>query len=175
MTNIFAMSIDLTNVAHVSALASIAQACAEAGIALQTLPTSVGATAPTPTQAQAPVPAPKERKLADTCDTLVGITLVSDRKCRFTTLDGKYLGIAGVRKAMNARIRNHAQWSSDDRAWVFSSAEACNKWIAAQAEAALEHMGDDAEIPEGDFALVTAEEWDAIRSKAEARKARKTA
>lgn len=170
---IVALAVDFANTDHVSALAQIMALATQAGIAIQV---GVGASASAVSESK---PARERKPLADTADTFVRLA-IDGKHVTFQTPDGKYLGTAGIRKVMNARVKDGgATWDADKKAWAFKSAQAARKWAVAQADAAVKALTpegqepDASKFPEGDFALVTAREWADQREKAQARAERK--
>lgn len=147
-----AMNFDLTNPAHEELFKNLCVQCASAGV-----PVQMGATpvAPTPTPVSTPAPAPKTYAPAED----VQCVWVHDKtRVSYTLADGKYAGQTGVRKVLNARLRNAgAEYNAEHKAYVFKSTKAAEKFIADTS------------------ALVTAAEIEAVRAKAQERAAKKGA
>ena len=137
--------IDITNTAHLTALATLAQA----GITV-----TLGESA-APASGKAPAKASKPREYA-ACHDMTCIWHVADNGgVTYTHADGSYVGESGVRKVLNARLRSlGGTWDKDARVWILPT---------------------DARPEDGSAADVTAEEWQAARDAAAARAAKRAA
>lgn len=170
---VIAIAIDFANVAHAQAFAQIAALAAQNGMALQ-----VGVGAPAPAPAPAPVAqepatqvkAPKAYKPTE--DRLVRL-VVDKTLVSVTTLDGKFEGVNGVRKTVNARIRKAGGvYDQAVKAYRFTKSANAKAFAVEQTTAANEHMPEavtaalsNAECKTEYVALVTAAEWQAFRDK----------
>ena len=172
------IALDLANAEHAQALAQFITLATQVGAQFQV---GVGAPAPAPAPVQdAPEPEPEPvREYKPTHDVV--LALVADKAyVHCTTLDGKFVGESGVRKAVNARIRKAGGvWDQTHKAYKFPSAKAASNYVAGETDAAIKARTpegaepDASAFPDGYFALVTAEQWQAQRDAAAARKARK--
>lgn len=173
---IVALAVDFTQASHASAFAQIITLATQAGIPVQV---GVGASAPV-AQADAPANAQAQAPKAYEDVHDVALRLVVDKAyVSYASLAGKYVGESGVRKALNARIREAGGvWDADRKAYKFASAKAANKFAETASNAAVDASEDAkrAMLEDADthwVALVTAQEWQAQRDKAAARKAKK--
>jgi len=136
---------DFANPVHAQLFASVAGA----GVPMQMLGVSV----PTPTPVSTPVAEPKVYAPAED----VACVWVADKtKVSYTLADGKYVGQTGVRKTLNARLRDAgATYDATAKAWKFASSKKAQEFV------------------DNTSALVSASEIEAVRAKAQARAAKK--
>lgn len=146
------IALDLTNADHASALAQFIMLATQVGAQFQV---GVGASQ-APAQADAPAPAPAPKREYEPTHDVVLALVVDKAHVSYTTLEGKYVGESGIRKALNARIRKAGGvWDGERKAYKFPSPE-------------------DAQAFAGDGKVtVTAEEWQAQRDRAAAKAASK--
>lgn len=170
---VIAIAIDFANVAHAQAFAQIAALAAQNGMALQV---GVGASAPAPAtavaQPTAEVKAPKT--YAPTEDTLVRL-VVDKTLVKAVTLDGKFIGASGVRKVVNARIREAGgAWDAEHKAYKFTKSAKAIAFAEQETLNAVGVKGESVVTAECPYvALVTAEQWQAQRDRAVARAEKK--
>lgn len=137
--------IDITNTAHLTALATLAQA----GITV-----TLGESA-SPAASDKPAKASKPRTYAAVHDITCVWHVADNGGVTYTHADGSYVCESGVRKVLNARLRSlGGTWDKNARVWVLPT---------------------DARPEDGSAADVTAEEWQAVRDAAAARAARRAA
>lgn len=160
---------DFTNPTHTQVFAQVCALATQAGVPMQVMGAGVSdmgtqVQASTPTQTQAPkVYAPAEDVA---CQWLVDKTRVT-----YALANGKYAGQSGVRKTLNARLREAgATWDADKKAWVFKSTAAAKKFVEADVCAHYDTL-DGIEYPYP--TIVTAQEIEAVRAKAQARAEKK--
>lgn len=139
---------DFSNPVHAQMFASVVGA----GVPMQMLGAGVSGV---DTQAQANTPVSEPKTYAPAED--VECKWVQDKtKVSFTLADGKYAGQTGVRKTLNARLRKAgATYDASAKAWKFVSTKKAEEFVANTS------------------ALVTAQEIEEVRAKAQARAEKK--
>ena len=168
-----AFNFDFTNTTHTQAFAQMCAIATQAGVPMQVMGAYMNTGAcvsdmGTQAQASTPTPTPKVYAPAEdvACQWLVDKTRVT-----YALADGKYAGQTGVRKTLNARLRNAgAEWDADKKAWVFKSTAAAKKFVEADVSAHYDTL-DGIEYPYP--TLVTAQEIEGVRAKAQARAEKK--
>ena len=167
------MNFDFANPVHAQIFAQVCAQCTSASVPMQMHDfASVSATsvAPTPTPVSTPASTPKEYAPATDveCAWVLNKTLVT-----YTLADGKYAGQTGVRKTLNARLRSAgAEWNAEKKAWAFKSSKAALAFVESDVAAHYDTLdGISVEHP----TLVTAQEIESVREKAQARASKKGA
>lgn len=137
--------LDMSNLEHLKALATLAQA----GITV-TLGESASVAS-----TDKPAKASKPREYAAVHDVECVYHVADNGGVTYTTPDGKYVAESGVRKCVNAKLRSlGGVWDKDARVWTLPT---------------------DNRPADGATVTVTAEEWQAARDAAAARAAKRAA
>ena len=148
-----AMNFDLTNPMHQNTFAQICALASQVGVPMQmNAPMPVATSTPI---ASAPTTTPK---VYDPAVDVQCAWVVDKTKVSYTLADGKYVGQTGVRKTLNARLRDAgATYDTTVKAWKFASSKKAQ------------------EFADSTSALVTASEIEDVRAKAQARAEKKAA
>lgn len=143
-------SFDFSNPVHAQLFANVVGA----GVPMQMLgaDTSVSGA-----QSQTQVSTPKT--VTKTYDPAVDVAckwVQNKTGVTYTLADGKYVGQAGARKTLNARLRSAgATWDGEKKVWKFASTKKAEEFVANTS------------------ALVSAQEIEEVRAKAQARAEKK--
>ena len=139
---------DFTNPVHAQLFASVVGA----GVPMQMMGAGVSESTP---QTEVNAPVVKAKVYAKAED--VSCVWVQDKtKVSYTLADGKYVGQTGARKTLNARLRNAgATYDASAKVWKFASSKKAEEFVANTS------------------ALVSAQEIEDVRAKAQARAEKK--
>lgn len=150
---------DLSNPLHANAFAQVLALATQANVPMQ-----VGVGGKQTNIEEQNTPTPTQKTYAPACDVAC-VWVVDGTKVSYelekgvVSKDGKenkYVGQSGVRKTLNARLREGgATWDSEKKVWKFAS--------KAKAETFAQNTS----------ALVTADEIEEVRAKAQARAEKK--
>ena len=158
---------DFTNPVHAQLFASVVGA----GVPMQRV--GAGVSTPTPAQVSTPVSTPvAEPKVYAPAQDVLCTWVVDKTHVSYTLVDGKYVGQSGVRKSLNARLRNAgAEWNADKKAWKFASAKKAQDFVSADTAKYCERedvLAVDVLVAQYPT-VVTAQEIESVRAKAQAR------
>ena len=181
-----AFNFDFTNTTHTQAFAQMCAIATQAGVPMQVMGAYMNTGACVSdmgTQAQASTPTPTPKVYAPAEDVACQ-WLVEGTKVSYTLTDGKYVGQTGVRKTLNARLRNAgATWDASAKVWKFASKAKAEKFAHEDSyahipgdtpEAKAQWVSDNFETrPDMLYTLVTAQEIEGVRAKAQARAEKK--
>ena len=166
---------DFNNPVHAQLFANVVGA----GIPMQLIGT--GVQTPVTTQESTPEPTQVSKPVAETktyapAEDVLCTWDVDKTKVTYTLADGKYAGQSGVRKTLNARLRNAgAIWDADKKAWKFASSKKANEFVRADMAQYCDRKDVLAVDPTVALypTVVTAAEIEAVRAKAQARAEKK--
>lgn len=152
-----AMNFDFTNPSHAQLFAHVYAQCVSAGVPVQMSELASVPVAPVSTPVPVTPVATPTKSYAPATDVQC-VWVVDKTKVSYTLADGKYVGQTGARKTLNARLRDAgATYDATAKVWKFASSKKAEDFVAKTS------------------ALVTAQEIEAVREKAQARALKKGA